>query len=270
MTNNNLPPHHSVKNMIFRKNNKKLKPSTSKNISKDLWCEGLPIHVAIIPDGNRRWALEQKVDPWEGHEAGAKNTEEIIKKASDLGIKQLSIWGSSINNLEKRPINEKRALLDIYERYFSKLINGEDIHKNETRISVIGRWEEYFPESLKKIFKEGIEKTKNYKKRFINIFLAYNGDDDMLEAVKKIAKKYDSADKVTAETIKENLMTKDLPPVDLLIRTGGDPHLSVGFMMWDIANAQLYFSKKFYPDFNGDEFEKAIREYQNRKRRMGK
>jgi len=96
------------------------------------------------------------------------------------------------------------------------------------------------------------------------------GDDEMIEAVRKISEKYNSAKEITAETIKNNLMTKDLPPVDLLIRTGGEPHLSVGFMMWDIANAQLYFLEKLYPDFTEDDFEKAVREFQKRERRLGK
>lgn len=232
--------------------------------------DNLPTHVVIIPDGNRRWAREKNLASWDGHEAGAKNTEKLIKKSFELGIKQFSIWGSSLDNLKKRPANEKRALLNIYKKYFSRLINSKDIHKNRTRINVIGKWKDNFPESLKKIIKECMEKTKGYKNYFLNLFLAYSGDDEMLEAIKKIAEKYNSAEDVTAEVIKENLMTKDLDPVDLLIRTGGDPHLSVGFMMWDIANAQLYFSDKLFPDFNENELEKAIEEYQRRERRMGK
>ncbi len=256
--------------MSFRKNNKKSKHSASKNISEDLWCGGLPTHVAIIPDGNRRWARSNNLAIWEGHEAGAKNTEDIIKQAFELGIKQLSLWGSSLDNLKKRPANEKRALLNIYKKYFSRLIDSKDIHENRAKINVIGKWEDHFPESLKKIIRECVEKTKGYKNYFLNLFLAYSGDDEMLEAIKEIAEKYDSAKDVTHEIIKENLMTKDLAPVDLLIRTGGDPHLSGGFMMWDIANAQLYFSDKFYPDFNENEFKKAIEEYQRRERRLGK
>lgn len=232
--------------------------------------ENLPIHVAIIPDGNRRWASERNLEPWGGHEAGAKNTEELIKKAFDLRIKQLSIWGSSISNLKKRPLNERRALLNIYEKYFSKLASNEDIQKNEVRINVIGEWEKYFPESLKVVVRECIDKTKKYDKYLLNFFLAYSGDEEMIGAVKKIVEKYKSAEDITSEVIKENLMTKDLAPVDFLIRTGGDPHLSAGFMMWDMANAQLYFSEKLFPDFNGLEFEKAIEEYQRRERRLGK
>lgn len=230
----------------------------------------LPTHIAIIPDGNRHWAQERGLKPWEGHEAGAKNTEKIVRKALKLGIKSLSFWGSSLENLKKRSIGERKALLDIYNRYLKKIIESEDIHRNEVKINVIGKWNEQFPTVLKKTIEEAREKTKDYNKRLLNFFLAYSGDDEMVEAVRKIVASDIDPQKISADTIKSNLMTKDLPPVDLLIRTGGEPHLSSGFMMWDIANAQLYFSPKFYPDFDAGELEKAIREYQRRERRMGR
>lgn len=254
----NSPPHQntSCKNMA--------------ESSQDLWCGGKPKHIAIIPDGNRRWARVRGLMPWIGHEEGAKNTEKIINQALKIGINSISFWGSSLENLEKRPLREKRELLRIYEKYFKKLIESEKIHKNEARINIIGKWKGQFPKNLIKILEDGIEQTKHYQKYNLNFFLAYNGDDEMIEAVRKIAKKYKPGQKITGATIKENLMTRDLPPVDLLIRTGGDPHLSVGFMMWDIANAQLYFSEKYYPDFGEKEFTEAVQKYQRRERRHGK
>jgi len=230
----------------------------------------IPNHVAVIPDGNRRWAKARGMKPWEGHEFGAKNTEKIIRRAFKIGVKCLSFWGSSLENLKKRPFQERRALLGIYERYFKQLLDSKEIHENEVKMNFIGKWEEQFPERLKKVIQECLQKTKNYKKCFLNFFLAYNGDDEMLEAVKSIAKKYKMGAKITGDTIKENLMTKDLPPVDFLVRTGGEPHLSAGFMMWDIANSQMCFSQELYPDFNEEKFEKAIGEYDKRERRMGK
>lgn len=232
--------------------------------------DSLPRHIAIIPDGNRRWAKGHGLKPWEGHEAGAKMMEKLVQRAFDLGITHLSFWGSSLENLKKRPLAEKKALLDIYRRYFSKLINSEDIHKNKARINLIGRWEEQFPESLKKILCDGVEKTRGYKNYFLNFFLAYNGDDEMVEAVRKIVARSKDYAKITGEVIKDNLMTRELPPVDLLVRTGGEPHLSAGFMMWDIANSQLYFSEKYFPDFGEKDLEEAVKEYQRRVRRLGK
>lgn len=240
------------------------------HITLQMKLDNLPTHIAIIPDGNRHWARERGLKPWEGHEEGAKNTEKIVREALKIGIKSISFWGSSLENLKKRPLRERQELLNIYAKYFKKLINGEAVHKNKARINIIGRWREQFPVRLKKILEEGIEKTKKYNKHMLNFFLAYNGDDEMIEAVKSIIRSGVSAGKVTGETIKKNLMTHDLPLVDLLIRTGGEPHLSVGFMMWDIANAQMYFPDIYYPDFNEKEFGKAIEEYQRRERRHGK
>lgn len=232
--------------------------------------KNIPNHVAVIPDGNRRWAKKRGMKPWMGHEFGAKNTEKLVRKAFKLGIKCLSFWGSSLENLKKRPFQEKRALLGIYEKYFKDLITSEDVHKNKVKINFIGRWEEQFPKRLKKIIYECIQKTKDYKDCLLNFFLAYNGDDEMIGAIKNIVKKYSPIQKITPELIKENLMTKDLPSVDFLVRTGGEPHLSAGFMMWDIANSQIYFSETLFPDFNEDEFEKSIGAFDKRERRMGK
>lgn len=230
----------------------------------------LPKHIAIIPDGNRRWAKEKGLDPWEGHEAGAKVMEQLARWAFDNGIFALSFWGSSLENLQKRPLLEKQALLRIYEEYFEKLIVNEDIHRNRVRINVIGRWEEQFPASLKKIIIEGVQKTAHYDQHELNFFLAYSGDDEMLSAVRKIAKSGIESGKITGLTIKENLMTSKLPQVDFLIRTGGEPHLSAGFMMWDIANAQLYFSQEYFPDFKESQFIEAIKEYESREQRKGR
>lgn len=230
----------------------------------------LPNHVAIIPDGNRRWAKEKGMKPWEGHEAGAKNTERLIKFALKKGINCMTFWGSSIDNITKRPMEEKMALLDIYGKYFKELIGGEDIYKYEVKINVIGRWEEYFPEALKKILRDGMEKTKNFKKKTLNLMLAYSGTDEIIQAMQNIKDKYKNGTRITAEIIKENLMTKDIPAVDYLIRTGGEPHLSAGFMMWDAADAQLYFSESFFPDFGPEKFEEALEEYARRQRRFGK
>lgn len=230
----------------------------------------IPNHVVIIPDGNRRWAKERNLEPWIGHEEGAKNTEKLLRRALKKGIKCFSLWGSSLENLTRRPLAEKRALLRIYEEYFDKLLHSADIHDNKVKINFIGRWEEQFPNSLKKIMHECINATKDYSGHMLNFFLAYSGDDEMLEAIKQIVKKGIAAEKISFEDIKQNLMTRKLPPVDFMIRTGGEPHLSAGFMMWDIANAQLYFSEKYYPDFNEEQLDEALEDFAKRGRRLGK
>jgi undecaprenyl diphosphate synthase len=229
----------------------------------------LPNHVVIIPDGNRRWARERDLEPWQGHEAGAENTERLIREARRLGIREISFWGSSLENLTKRPLVESRALLDIYETYFSKLAESEEIHADQARIRCIGHWEEQFPEPLKKVLSRCIESTEHYDQYFLNFFLAYSGDDEMRLAFEKVSQELAPGERVTNELIKKHLMTRDLPPVDYLIRTGGEPHLSAGFMMWDIANTQLFFSEKLFPDFGPEALAEAIEEYQERGRRFG-
>lgn len=230
----------------------------------------IPFHVAIIPDGNRRWAKKRGMEPWKGHEAGAEVIEQMIKTSLKKGVSCLSFWGSSMDNLIKRPLAEKRALLDIYYRYFKRLLEDDELHKNETQVNFIGRWEEQFPESLKKVLYEIINKTKQYKKRMLNFMLAYSGTDDVIQAVEKINQKFAGKAKISAEIFKENLMTAAIPPVDFMIRTGGEPHNSNGFMMWDTANSQLYFSQELFPDFNEEKFSVALDEYAARGRRFGK
>lgn len=232
--------------------------------------QNIPKHVAIIPDGNRRWARERGLKPWEGHDAGAKNLEKVLRENLDLGVEHVTFWGSSLDNMRKRPLREKKALLDVYRKYFLKLIDSDDIHKNQVRINVIGKWEEQFPEALKRIIHKCIDRTKRYRKYFLNFLLAYSGDDEILDAMKKIAGRCKGKAKITAQLVKSHLMTKDLPPVDLLVRTGGEPHISAGFMMWDLRDAQLYFSETLWPDFDEKKMREAVTDYSRRARRFGK
>ena len=230
----------------------------------------IPYHVALIPDGNRRWAKERGQLPWEGHDAGAKNTEQIVEKARELGVRMISFWGSSLENMAKRPLDEKRELLRIYETYFVKLIENESVHRDGVRIRMLGRWREQFPDTLKQLLIRCEEETKTYTEYGLNFFLADSGDDEMLSAVRSLISSGIRAEDISMETLKQSLLTRELPPVDYLIRTGGEPHLSAGFMMWDIANAQLYFSEKYYPDFGSEAFAESLEEYARRARRFGK
>lgn len=230
-------------------------------------------HVAIIPDANRRWAKEKGLEPWKGHEEGAKNLERILEEAKELKITHLTFWGSSSDNLMKRPYKEKVELLKIYKTYFNKLIDSKRVFDNKIKINVVGNWAKFFPNELCDIIQKVIKKTKSHNRFVLTFLLAYSGDDEMIRAVRNIAKdfKRDKIEKINSNTIKSNLFTKDLPPVDLLIRTGSDddPHLSAGFMMWEIRDAQLYFSNLAWPDFNKKELEKSIKKYNNRERRYG-
>jgi len=241
--------------------------TTSQNSSEIL----IPRHVAITPDGNRRWAKENGRSPIEGHEEGTKVFKKIIQHAGDRNIEYVSMWGMSLDNFVKRSPGEVAGLLKLFRNEFKSLANDPDIHRNKVRVNVLGRWREKFPFPVKGAVQEAMDATKDYGKLFLNIFLAYSGTDEMLEAVKTIAAKAkESRLSITPEFIKQHLFTKDLPAVDLLIRTGGEPHLSAGFMMWDVADAQLYFTQKYWPDFTTDDFDQALKEYGTRERRFGK
>ncbi|MCK9393777.1 MAG: polyprenyl diphosphate synthase [Candidatus Paceibacterota bacterium] len=229
----------------------------------------IPNHVAIIPDGNRRWAKNRGLAAFIGHRKGAERFEELLTKALELNIKFLTFWGASLDNVTKRPKEEVTYLFEIFEDYFNRLADEPKVHEAGVRIRVLGKWEELFPESLKDAIRKVIKKTKDYSNHGLTFLMAYNGTDEMIECMEKLKK---NDQKITDEAIKNNLWTFDLPAVDFLIRTGceGDPHSSAGFMMWDTAYSQLFFSEKYFPDFGVESFEKSMIDFSKRERRTGK
>ncbi len=231
----------------------------------------IPNHVAFIPDGNRRWAANHMMEVWKGHDKGTLVVKEIIKEAVKLKIPHFSFWGSSLDNIAKRSKEEVSFLFRIFKDNFMEMAKDKDIHENKIRVRVFGKWKEMFPSDVKESIGHAIEATKSYNDYFLNFFLAYSGIDEMEEAVRKIAEeaKKNPGIKITAEIIKKHLFTSELPPVDYLIRTGGDPHLSGGFMMWETTDAQLYFLDKYWPDFTPEDFRAAIEEYGRRQRKFG-
>jgi undecaprenyl diphosphate synthase len=236
--------------------------------------DNLPNHVAIIPDGNRRWAKEQGLKPWDGHYEGAKRFEELVDEAFSLNIKNISFWGSSEDNLTKRPLREKKALLDIYETYFKKLVRDKKIFEKNIKINIIGKWKEQFPGKLIKLLEEGIEKTKNHDGFNLNFLLAYSGNSDIITATENIIELAKEGTKLEIDDslISNSLMTSNLPMVDLVIRTGteNDPHNSAGFLMWQTQNSQLYFTDLKFPDFTAKKLTIALEDFSQRARRLGK
>lgn len=278
----NLPPHQTkiapagaklfnLDSEIAKQKNDFLNSRTHNKSS--LWCGGLPKHIAIIPDGNRRWAKKRGLASWIGHRQGAKNFERIAKAANELNIYCLTFWGGSYDNLTKRSEKELKFLKEIYRINFSRLLKNKDIYRLKTKVSILGQWSELLSEKVKAPMLEVIKRTEAHGQHFLNFLIGYNGTHEMLEAIKKIVQK--SKEKqafgITPQLIKESLWTKDLPPVDLVIRTGleGDPHWSNGFMMWDTADSQFYFTETLWPDFSDKEFIKAIESYSARERRIG-
>ena len=230
-------------------------------------------HIAIIPDGNRRWAERKGVPLYEGHRIGVQTTEKIFEKALELKIPYLTFWAASYDNLLKRSQEEVKFLINLINEEFKGLLEDARVHKNEVKVRILGRFREVLPPKTLKIIEKLIEKTEKYNIFFLTFLLAYNGTDEMVEAIKKISQAFKgSTIKITGEIIKSFLWTRDLPPVDLVIRTGceEDPHNSAGFMMWHTAYSQYYFTKTLYPDFSPEEFEGVIKDFIKRERRLGK
>lgn len=231
----------------------------------------VPRHVAIIPDGNRRWARGRGAGPLEGHTAGAKAFRAVAEAALERGVECLSVWGLSLENYTKRSNAEVVGLLGIFQKQFKELTRSDFVHTQEVRINVLGRWRERFPLPVRRTIEVACEATHTYQRHNLNFFLAYSGTDEMLAAVTRLmdARGRTTGAAVTAAELKRALLTADLPPVDLLIRTGGEPHLSAGFMMWDMADAHLFFTEKLWPDFTPADLAEALAEYQARVRRFG-
>ncbi|MFH0890595.1 MAG: polyprenyl diphosphate synthase [Candidatus Liptonbacteria bacterium] len=252
-----------------------MKDSNSQKIklsdgTKEGVVRGLPQHVVLVPDGNRRWAARKGRPGYFGHRAGAESAQKIFKFAYESGLPCVTLWGCSVSNVTKRSPIEVRFLFKIFDRTFKKLAKRKEIGKDKIKIQVLGRWEEFFPEYVKKTIRHLIKSTEKNDGRKLNFLMAYDGRDEMQAAVRKIAAEKIPAEEVTPERIKGSLWTKNLPPVDLVIRTGGEPHWSAGMMMWDVAEAQLYFTETFWPDFSPAEFQKALDIYAGRERRHGK
>lgn len=230
------------------------------------------MHIAIIPDGNRRWARERNLPGFMGHKTGADTMEKIIDAAFKEGVEHLTIWGASVLNITERTKEETGFLFSVFESSFNRLAGSERLKDARARVEIIGEWRNYFPESLIDACDNLIGATKNGDGPTLTFALAYSGTGEMIGAVKKIAdkKSEDPGFEITKQSLKENLMTAKLPAVDLVIRTGGEPHWSDGFMMWDTANSQLYFTETLWPAFSEEEFRRAIGNFSATERRMGK
>lgn len=227
----------------------------------------IPEHVGVIIDGNRRWAHARGLKPWEGHKIGRQVAEDFLDWSLDLGIKNISMYVLSTENLNRSPIEIKEiyhlvmGLLDIFDKKQSLL------DKYDVSVRFFGNLEK-LPNPVRKVIGKIMEKTAKHQKRFVNIMIAYGSHYEFVNAVKKIAEKAIKLGKVkvTPKEIEKNLLVK--APIDLMIRTGGMQRLS-GFMVWQAAYAEIYFTKTLWPDFTKKEYVKAIKWYDSQKRNFG-
>ncbi len=233
---------------------------------------GNPEHVAIILDGNRRWANDQEVNPWLGHEKGADTVEQLLDWCEKLGVKNVTLYAFSMENFH-RTHEEVQQIMKIAEGKFRKLLTDERVHRNKVHVKVIGR-ANLLPESLQKVIAEVEEATKDYDKEFLNFAFAYGGRAEIVDAAKGIAEKVKSGelalDDVTEATFEKYLYTSHMPnqEPDLIVRTSGEERMS-GFLLWQAAYSELVFLDVYWPDFRLIDLLRAFRTYQRRKRRFG-
>jgi undecaprenyl diphosphate synthase len=226
-----------------------------------------PNHIAIIPDGNRRWAKAHRLLAWQGHQAGAERFWDIAQACIDEGVKYLTFWAASYDNLKKRSKLEVKFLFRILEKELSKPSLREQLKKNQTRVRIIGEWRELVKDKKLLETLERLEKdTAHFSKHFLTILFAYDGRREMASAIESLRH---NKEKLTLNKIQEHLWTGILPEVDYVVRTGGEPHWSAGFMMWLAANSQLYFTETLWPAFTPAKLKLALAEYSKRDRRLG-
>lgn len=229
----------------------------------------IPQHIAIIMDGNGRWAKARGLSRIAGHSEGSKRIKEIVKAAKEAGVKILTVFAFSTENWD-RPKNEIAMLFS----YLNDFLNNykKELEKQNIKLRIIGRRDKLDKNTIKKI--EEVEKATSGNDGFIfNIAIDYGGRWDILEAVKKVLADFESSkitkEQITEEYFKNYLELSNLPDPELLIRTSGEERIS-NFLLWNLAYTELYFPDICWPDFTKEELTKAIEVYSKRERRFGK
>lgn len=229
----------------------------------------VPEHLGIIIDGNRRWAREKGMVPWQGHWEGVKNLEKVLEYCMELKIHEVSVYTLSTENL-KRPKRELDELFKIFYNYLDKWEKEDDgfLEKYQVKVRFIGDINK-LPPKLVKAMGRLMQKTAKYQKRFLNLLIAYSSYFEITQAMKKIAEKIIRLGKVeiTPKQIEKHLMVTT--PLDLVIRTGGHNRLS-NFLLWQASYAEIFTTETLWPEFKKREFMKAIRWYSTIKRNFGK
>jgi undecaprenyl diphosphate synthase len=222
-------------------------------------------HIAVIMDGNRRWAKEKNLPTLLGHQKGYKRIEKIVERAQKLGISYITFWAFSTENW-KRSDKEVAYLLDLFRQVFKSTVLKRLIKKGG-KICVLGNISA-FPQDIQEDILQVMEMSKNNKGIQINIALNYGGGEEIVQAVRQIVAENVKKNEITADLLSQYLYTKDQPDPALIIRTGGAQRLS-GYLPWQSIYSELYFTDTYWPDFDEKAFGKAIEEYERRERRFG-
>jgi len=229
----------------------------------------VPYHVAIIMDGNGRWAKERGLERWQGHRKGIENVRRILKTCKELGIKVLTLFCFSTENWN-RPKREVDFLMRRFEHFLDR--EYKELMRNNIRLKVIGQ-RYRLPSKLQRKIEEVEEKTSSNKEFTLVLAISYGARQEIIEACRKICRDFKegkiSEEEITMENFSKYLYTSDLPDPDLLIRTSGEIRIS-NFLLWQISYTELYFTKVYWPDFSPEHLKEAVEEFSKRERRFGK
>ena len=226
--------------------------------------EKLPVHIAIIMDGNGRWAAARHLPRMAGHRAGTENLRQVIRACVEFGIQYLTIYAFSTENW-KRPQDEVSGLMQILAESLEKELG--ELHKQGVRLNHVGRLEQ-LDERLRGKISDAIMLTRDNNRLTLNIAWNYGGRDEIVFAVQQILKEEIPPEEVTEQTISDHLFTRDIPDPDLVIRTSGEQRTS-NFLIWQSAYAEWYFTPILWPDFGKEALRDAIEEFGRRSRRFG-
>lgn len=225
----------------------------------------LPKHVGFILDGNRRWAKRQGLPTLEGHRKGFDKVIDLIDNCLERGIKHVTVFAFSTENWD-RSEEEISYLMDLFRKMFKKF--NKEADKKGVKVVVAGRLHD-FPDDVQESAKQVIKETKENNKMTFNVAFSYGGHAEIVDATKQIIKDSVKPDEITEEKFSEYIYELGQPNMDLMIRTSGEMRTS-GFMLWQAAYAELYFTETCWPDFDAGELDKALDEYARRQRRFGK
>lgn len=226
--------------------------------------ERIPTHIAIIMDGNGRWAKSRGLPRLAGHRAGTENLRQIIEACVEFGVSYLTIYAFSTENWG-RPVDEVEGLMNIFDEVFDREL--DEMHRQGAQLRYVGRTEGVRPSFMEKV-RRGVELTKNNTRLVLNVAFNYGGRDEIIHVIQKMVEDGVAPEDVTAERIEQYLYTAGSPDPDLVIRTSGEKRTS-NFLLWQTAYSEWYFPKVYWPDFGRNQLLEAIQEYSRRERRFG-
>ena len=242
-----------------------------KALLKEVKKWPVPHHIAIIMDGNRRFAKELFLPAREGHKEGRSKLEEVMEWGREIGVRVLTVYAFSTENF-KRDVSEVDDLMDMFAENFRKAADDERTHRYKIKIKAIGNIG-LLPTNVKEAINYAEEKTAGYENFVYNIAVAYGGREEIVDAIKKIASDVKEGridvDDINEKKVSEYMYTAEVPDPDLILRTSGEERVS-NFLLWQLAYSELYFADVYWPGFRKIDFLRAVRDYQRRQRRFGK